>query len=370
VKGLRPELWNPQTGEISPLAFYEETATGISIPLRLEASGSTFVVFVPQAKPFDSVVSFTRDDQPVVSLTKPPVIKIHKATYGVPGDAVRTRDVLAKVQALVDRGELGFRVGQLAQDDDPAYNTVKTLVLEYTADGQPCKISGQDPDNINLNPAVPAASRAAEVRCDAVGRQQIVASQPGRYEVKTASGKIQQVEVATVSAPQEITGAWTVNFPPKWGAPEQITLDHLRSLSDSTNPGVKYFSGTATYNKTFEWKPASQVGNQKAEIWLDLGEVQVMARIKLNGHDLGVLWKPPFCVNVSGLLKNGQNKLEIRVANLWPNRMIGDAALPIAERLTWSSYEPFTKDSPLPKSGLLGPVIIDTTEVIPLSPMN
>ena len=89
-----------------------------------------------------------------------------------------------------------------------------------------------------------------------------------------------------------------------------------------------------------------------------------MARVKLNSHDLGILWKPPFRVNVTGALQPGHNTLDIRVADLWPNRMIGDAGLPAAERFTWSSYEPFTKDSPLPKSGLLGPVRLQTAEII------
>jgi hypothetical protein len=78
------------------------------------------------------------------------------------------------------------------------------------------------------------------------------------------------------------------------------------------------------------------------------------------------LWKSPFRVNITDALKSGHNTLEIRVADLWPNRMIGDAALPVAERFTWSSYEPFTKDSPLPKSGLIGPVTIDTKETVVL----
>ena len=498
VRGLRPELWNPETGEMSPLAVYEETATGISIPLRLEASGSTFVVFRPQVKPADSVVSFQRDGQPVVPLTTPPVIKIQKATYGVPGDAVRIRDVLAKVQALVAGGELGFQVSQLAQGDDPAFGTVKTLALEYTANGQPFTLSGQDPDRISLNasiifttgaggvqgltgeyfanehlsgtPAVvrtdagvnfawnsgspapgipannwsarwtgtltalksgeytfclysddgcrlfiddkividhwgldsgnnahtgksnlaagqhykfrveyyqgggndnirlswviPAASRAAEIRCNPAGQLRLKASQPGRDELKTTGGKVRRTEIKNVPAPQEITGAWTVSFPPKWGAPEQITLDHLISLSESTNAGVNFFSGMATYTKTFDWRPAAKTGKQKTETWLDLGEVQVMAQVKLNGHDLGTLWNPPFRVNITGVVKPGHNTLEIRVANLWPNRMIGDAALPSAERFTWSSFEPFTKDSALPKSGLIGPVILHGMETI------
>jgi hypothetical protein len=366
VKGLRPELWNPETGEISPLAVYEETAEDISVPLRLEQSGSCFVVFRPQTNQFDPVVSFTRNGQPAMPLTKPPVIKIQKATYGVPGDAVRTRDVRTRLQAMVNRGEISFQVGELAKGHDPAFGIVKTLVVEYTADDQPFTISSQDPDTVNLVTAIPTVSRAAEVRCDSAGGLEIVASQPGSYELKTANGKTRQIEVTTIHAPLEISGAWDVRFPPKWGAPEQITLDHLISLSDSTNAGVKFFSGTATYAKTFDWNPASKSGDQKSEIRLDLGDVQVMAQVKLNGQDLGVLWKPPFHIDIAEALRPGSNTLEIRVADLWPNRMIGDAALPVAERFTWSSYEPFTKDSPLPKSGLLGPVTIHSQESIAL----
>jgi hypothetical protein len=501
VKGLRPELWNPQTGEMSPLANYEETAAGISLPLRLEASGSTFVVFRPPATPFDSVVSFTRNGQPVMSASKAPLITIQKAAYGVPGDAARTRDVQAKVQALVDRGEFEFQVAQLAQGDDPAFGIVKTLVVEYTANGQHLTISGQDPDSISLNAALilttgsgglqgltgeyfanadlsgtptvvrtdaavnflwnsgspaagipaenwsarwtgaltalksgeytfciyaddgcrlfiddrsvidhwsldggnephtgkinltagqhyrfrveyfqaggnddiqlswqvpPPVSRPAEVRCDAAGQLEIVASQPGHYKLTKASGQTEQARIKDVPAAQEITGAWAVSFPPKWGAPDQITLDHLISLSDSTIPGVKYFSGTATYTKKFDWEPAAKTGKQKTETWLDLGDVQVMAQVTLNGHDLGILWKPPFRVDITDSVKPGDNVLEVRVADLWPNRMIGDAALPEAERFTWSSYEPFTKDSPLPKSGLLGPVTLLSAKTLPL----
>lgn len=364
VKSLRPELWNPQTGEISKLAIYQESAGGTSLQLRLEPSGSMFVVFRRQTKPFDPIVSFSRDGQPVLPVSKPPTIKIQKATYGVPGDAMRTRDVLAKMQALVNHGELRFQVRKLAEGDDPAYGVVKTLQVNYTADGKPFSAGGQDPDFVNLVTAVP--SRSAEIRCDADGRLEVIASQSGRYELTSASGKTRRTEIKNVSAPQEITGTWDVSFPPKWGAPDKINLDHLISLSDSTNPGVKYFSGTATYIKTFDWKPAAKTGKQKTETWLDLGDVQVMARVTLNGHDLGILWKSPFQVEVTDSIKLGQNALEIRVANLWPNRMIGDASLPVAERFTWSSYEPFTADSPLPKSGLLGPVTLHSTKSIEL----
>ena len=136
-------------------------------------------------------------------------------------------------------------------------------------------------------------------------------------------------------------------------------------MSECTNVGVKYFSGTATYTKTFEWKPEPAVSQQKAEIWLELGEVHALAEVKLNGHDLGTAWQPPYRVNVTEALEPGTNALEIRVANLWRNRMIGDAALPTAERFAWSSSANFSADTALPKSGLIGPVMI-RSEVVAL----
>lgn len=361
VTGRQPELWNPETGEISPLIAYSETPEGTTAAMRFEANGSTFVIFRPGQKRIDPVISFLRNGQPVLSSTKPSVITIRKATYGVPGDAVRTRDVKSKVQAMLNQEGTTFHVGKLAESDDPAYGIVKTLVVEYTVDDQPFTASGRDTDTLSLIAGLPAPARAAEIRSEAGGLS-IAASQPGRYELKTATGKTWRAEIATVPPPLDLTEEWNVHFPPKWGAPDQITLEHLGSLSESTNTGVKYFSGTATYIKTFDWSPAAQ----KSETWLDLGNVQVMAQVKLNSHDLGVLWKPPFRVNISNALKPGGNTLEIRVANLWPNRMIGDSTLQAAERFTWSSYEPFTKDSPLPKSGLLGPVTLQTAEIISL----
>jgi hypothetical protein len=302
----------------------------------------------------------------VLPVAERPTIRITRASYGVPGDEKRSRDVSNSVQALVNRGETSFQVSKLAEGGDPAFGTVKALVVEYTANGQAFTVSGQDPDTVDLSRLAPVPSRPAEVRCGAAGRLELVASQAGHYELTSASGRGRRADLDSVPAPQDITGAWDVSFPPQWGAPEKITLEHLISLSDSTNAGVKYFSGTATYTKTFAWKAALPARHEKSEIWLDLGDVQVMAQVKLNGHDLGILWKPPFRVNVTDALKRGRNVLQIRVADLWPNRMIGDAALPAAERLTWSSYEPFTRNTPLLKSGLLGPVKLQTAEIIAL----
>ena len=358
VTDKTPELWNPKTGEMTPLAAYETSAAITSIPLHFEPSGSAFIIFRKRAGAFDSVVSFTRDGESVFAAMKPFAIEIQKATYGVPGDAQRTRDVRAKLQKLVDDGITSLEVAAMAQGDDPAYGVVKTLVVEYLAKGHTQTISGQDPDTIGLIPAEAGGERAAEVCRDAHGRLSIKARQPGRYELKTAKGKTLRADIANVPVPLEISGAWDVSFPPKWGVPEKINLVSLDSWSDSSIDGVKYFSGTATYTKKFHWNEEPGSGQAKIETWLDLGDVQVMARIKLNGHDLGVLWKSPFRINVTGALRPGSNTLEVQVANLWPNRMIGDSALAETNRFTWSSWQPFTKDMPLLKSGLLGPAQI------------
>ncbi len=176
-----------------------------------------------------------------------------------------------------------------------------------------------------------------------------------RKPAGVAAGRVNFPDIQTVS---EITGSWDLQFPPKWGAPESVTLTNLISWSDSADDGVKHFSGTATYRTTFEF-PDSKLKIKNSKLFLVLGDVRVMARVKLNGRDCGIAWKPPFRVEITEALRSGANTLEIQVANLWPNRMIGDAALPAEQRFTWSSWEPFKKDTPLLKSGLLGPVRIE-----------
>jgi len=156
----------------------------------------------------------------------------------------------------------------------------------------------------------------------------------------------------------EIAGPWEVRFEPQRGAPERIVLDTLVDWSKHLEPGVRHFSGQATYRTQFMLDPA-RVGKSRWQ--LDLGRVEVMAQVKLNGKDLGVLWKAPFQVEITDAAKPGENVLEITVANLWPNRLIGDQSLPPEKRTSWTTWNPYTKDSPLLESGLLGPVRCKTS---------
>jgi hypothetical protein len=153
-----------------------------------------------------------------------------------------------------------------------------------------------------------------------------------------------------------LDGPWLVRFQPGRGAPGELTFDALLDWSKHPDPGVKYFSGTAVYTKTFKI-PEDFLGRGK-RLELDLGRVEVMAQVKLNGRDLGILWTPPFRIDMTEAAQAGENKLEITVANLWPNRLIGDKSLPEEKRVAWSTWNPYRADSPLLASGLIGPVTL------------
>ena len=152
----------------------------------------------------------------------------------------------------------------------------------------------------------------------------------------------------------EMPGPWEVAFDPKWGGPEQVTFDTLVDWTKRPEDGIKFYSGTAVYRKTFD-APEVPRGQR---LFLDLGVVKNLARVRLNGRDLGAVWCAPWQVEISGEVKPKGNELEIAVANLWPNRLIRDQSLPASQRLTSTTWNPFTKDSPLLESGLLGPVAL------------
>jgi hypothetical protein len=153
-----------------------------------------------------------------------------------------------------------------------------------------------------------------------------------------------------------IPGPWDVAFQPGRGAPARVTFDRLTSWSENADPGIKYFSGTATYTASFDVS-ANWIASG-ARLWLDLGDVKNLAEVKVNSTPLGVVWKRPFRVDATGALKPGANSLEIKVANLWVNRLIGDKQPGVTKPYTYTAVEFYQADSPLLPSGLLGPVRI------------
>jgi hypothetical protein len=160
----------------------------------------------------------------------------------------------------------------------------------------------------------------------------------------------------------EISGPWELNFPPNWGAPPSVVFDQLISWTESENQGIKYFSGTATYQNSFK----VEAGSVKKGMILDLGEVRDVAEVFINGKSAGILWKKPYQADISLLVQPGTNALKIEIVNLWVNRMTGDMLSDPKDRFckTNQSYmksevwpggdEPFR----LQTAGLLGPVTL------------
>jgi hypothetical protein len=157
-----------------------------------------------------------------------------------------------------------------------------------------------------------------------------------------------------------VTGPWDVAFQTGRGAPARTVFGTLSSWSNNSDQGIKYFSGVATYTRTVE-APAEWF-KPGARLWIDLGDVKNLADVKVNGQPLGILWNPPFRVDATSALKAGTNTLEIKVANLWVNRLIGDKQPGVAKTYTYTAVEFYKAAAPLLPSGLLGPVKIVKVE--------
>jgi hypothetical protein len=157
----------------------------------------------------------------------------------------------------------------------------------------------------------------------------------------------------------ELTGEWRVKFDSRWGGPESALFDRLVSWTQRPEEGISHYSGKATYQKTVDLPDAFRRPGRR--IVLELGAVKDVAEVRLNGTNLGVVWTEPFRVDITEAVRPVGNALEIDVVNLWPNRLIGDAALPPEKRFTQSNVQ-FSKDHPLLESGLLGPVRLRVAE--------
>ncbi len=178
-----------------------------------------------------------------------------------------------------------------------------------------------------------------------------------RNATTQAERVVKPVEASTTLA--TLDDNWDIRFPENWGAPASIHLATLTPWSAQADEGVKYFSGTAVYTRTLaaprEWFRARTV------VSLDLGAVGDLAEVTINGRTLGLLWHPPYELDVSGALRPGENQIEIKVTNQWTNRLIGDRAMPAEKRVLGdaSALPPGARaptNQPLPASGLIGPV--------------
>lgn len=479
VLGRAPELWWPDTGRIERAPVYHQTNGTTVVGLQLPPGGSVFVIFRRSLPVEDPILSLQQDAKVILSASAPSFvpITINSATYGIPGDTQRTRDVRAMVQARVDSGQTSFPVRDMAEGDDPAVGVLKTLTVTFAANGRQHTVTAQDPATIAINPNLvrakvdrarygvltdPARTRnvrdrlqqlfdAGETRfkvarmaegddpafmvvktleadytvgdktfhitgtdpeeldlepepvappspvslaIDEKAGLMLEAFKAGSYEARTVSGRVLRRQLGAIPEPVELTGPWQVRFDEAGGSTVKparsatsLEFDRLISWSEHNDPRVKYFSGSATYSMRVNIPDAMLGKNNR--VYLDLGMVQVMAQVKVNGRDLGWLWKAPFRSEITKAAKRGENRVEITVVNLWPNRLIGDEQLPEdsernpdgtlkrwpewllagkpspAGRTTFVSWRLWKKQDALVPSGLLGPARLCCSEVTP-----
>lgn len=377
VTGKAPELWHADTGASEPAPLWSEKDGRTVVPIRFDPSGSVFVVF---RKPAGNTPHFASLTPPPADAaeSRAPKIEIRKAMYEAI-DGAGGADVTAKVADLVAMGETSIPATN-ANFGDPTYQHRKRLRVEYTLDGKPLTRTADENDTLELGtpggPDLPPTYTLATL----AGKLELHAFRTGAYKFDRSEGKSTNKEVMSIPAPVEITGPWTLRFPPKLGAPPTAKFDRLISWTEHSDAGIKYFSGTAEYEKEIDISQDLLAPDKV--LYLDLGPVKNIAEVTLNGKDLGVMWKPPFTADISSIAKPGKNTLKVRVTNLWPNRLIGDEqfpddaewkgmplkewpqwlskgeARPSKERITFTTWKHYTKDSQPLESGLLGPVML------------
>jgi hypothetical protein len=180
---------------------------------------------------------------------------------------------------------------------------------------------------------------------------------PGEYVFTNQEGGTACVRIEKLPDPPVLDLPWTLTFPEGWGAPDSIQTEALFSWPESEVDGIKYFSGTAVYST--EFRVSDSLADEAHSLHLDLGDVRETAEVRVNGEPAGILWKPPYRIDVTKLLVPGPNRLEIAVTNLWNNRIVGDHQAGTKNGFTRTNLKAkFNKDSPLLPSGLLGPVVL------------
>jgi hypothetical protein len=212
----------------------------------------------------------------------------------------------------------------------------------------------------NGNPVFPSICRGAGVFPS--GGHEFVATDPGTYVATDSAGLKQNfiVRPSDLLAPESLS--WTLSFPPGWGAPQSVPWEHFRSWTGSTDPGIRYFSGTATYRAALHIPPDLAVPGR--QLWLQLGQVREIATVIVNGLPVETLWRQPFATCIDRAIHPGDNTIEIKVSNLWPNRLIGDLQPNATEKFAHTNIRAYTKDSPLLPSGILQPVALQREIVL------
>ncbi|SEQ09138.1 glycosyl hydrolase [Neolewinella agarilytica] len=287
-------------------------------------------------------------------------------------------DVSREVKSMIASGVFEIPVSNLLPDEKDA-NENNVLRLVYSTNGE--RETVYVPYGSTLNLTQPTAEPKLTSQGGKVSWTTPLA---GKITYRTSRGKTKTLKVKSVPEPIRMSGAWEVSFIDTNRNFENRVFNELSSWTNSSDKHIRYFSGTASYKKQFT-VPAGLL-KSSTSLELDLGSVKEIVEVILNGKNLGIIWKAPFRINIDHAVVEGANKLELKITNLWPNRLIGDEQFPKdfeangplvkqwpewllnstarpTGRVTFAGYKHWNKDSELLPSGLLGPVKIVASKI-------
>lgn len=390
--GRIPELWDAERGTMDTAPVWREEKGRTYVRLGFRPSGSMFVMFRKPAKGDHAVavdVKTRRNADPSEHR-----LEIVKAEYGYfpegTDEPPKSVDITAAVRSAVRGGSIRLRItNDLTSGRDPAPMKRKVAKISYRFDGAERSVTVfERTDFVVL--VSKSVTDAADLLPDfelctaADGSPSVLAYQPLEATVTMATGARRTVK-ADVPPARLVEGPWSVAFPKGWDAPAKAIFPKLISWPESTDDGIKYFSGSAVYSKRMKVEPPKS----GERLILDLGVVKDFAEVRVNGRDFPALWKPPFRVDITDAVKKvGTLDLRIRITNRWPNRLIGDDRLYADDcewkkadfreaivdlpqwvkegrksptgRHTFTTWKHWNKDDALLPSGLIGPVLLRT----------
>lgn len=374
-----PEIWSPETGASRPATVWTSLGNqGTQVDLQLAPAESVFVVFrTPKAdRPqFASLTNSNHLSNGANGTTQRVVIE--KAVYGrLAGQASERADVTKLIQNYARDGRCRVPVSNYLAKD-PAPNQPKQLLVRYRIDGAPREDVIPEHKWWTLDASSPVGPPRAGI--ETVNNQAtLVTYASGRHELGRADGPPLQVEVPTLPTPQQIAGPWSVEFG-DLANNRRVEFNELRSWSEHADDLIRHYSGTATYRISFNL--AAEQTAEGVRHWLDLGDVEVLAELQVNNGPAVSLWKSPYATDITRWTRPGRNELEVKVINLWANRLIGDERFsadysidrsgsmsqvpawlehdeprPSEERKAIATFKHWAVDDALLPSGLLGPV--------------
>jgi hypothetical protein len=381
-----PELWRPDTAERVTAAVYYTLQGQTFTPIHLEKGESVFVVFRRGSAPTIHLEAF----KDLTQTNGGAKVMITRATWAS-SDGSWSLDVTGQLQQCMDKKDYRVKAANETFGGSAAPGISSELRVDYSVDGVASTMVVPQGGVFQPAGVIPESSLPHyELKPTSAGGIELDAWNAGLYEITTLDGVAETGAVASIPDPIELDGPWTVAFPSGLGAPSHIRMPRLNSLTESDDPGVRYFSGTCTYDTDFPLDAGAI--DTHSDLFLDLGAVENIAEVTLNGKPLGILWKPPYIIRVTDILKPGVNRLSVAVTNVWVNRLIGDEQTPgnadyrpqpnggqiitawpswvlsgkkrPPGRIAFSSIRDYAKDSALQPSGLIGPVLLRTVKKV------